>query len=145
VLRAFDTAGGAGKPRAGQVAACWAETEEQGRTIVREWWPNNALAGTLGADLKMPRDIEFAAKPLSEEQAAAKIVIGPDPERHVEGIRKMLDAGYDHVYIHQIGPAQERFIQFYEREVLTRFELEPARLSAVAKQQPDRMTERKAS
>ena len=41
--------------------------------------------------------------------------------RYVEGIKKFIDAGYDHVYIHQIGPDQEGFFQFYKREILPRF------------------------
>ena len=46
------------------------------------------------------------------------MVCGPDPERHIEKIQKFIDAGYDHVYVHQIGADQEGFIRFYEREVL---------------------------
>jgi hypothetical protein len=26
--------------------------------------------------------------------------------------------GYDHIYVHQIGPKQEEFFQFYERNIL---------------------------
>jgi G6PDH family F420-dependent oxidoreductase len=131
-IEAFEAAGGTGKARAGQVAACWAESDEQARRIVREWWPNGALAGTIGADLKLPRDIEAAATPLTAEQAAEQIVVGPDPERHVEAIQNMIDVGYDHVYIHQIGPEQEAFFRFYEREVLPRFDLQPPRLAGSA-------------
>jgi len=43
---------------------------------------------------------------------------GRNPEEHVEAIREYADAGYDHVCIHQVGPDQEGFIRFYEREVL---------------------------
>lgn len=53
---------------------------------------------------------------------------GPDPQAHLEGIRTWADAGYEHVYVHQVGPDQEAFMDFYERVVLgeaTR--LEPAR------------------
>jgi G6PDH family F420-dependent oxidoreductase len=144
LIAAFTAAGGQGKPCVGQVAVCWAASDEQARNTVREWWPNNALAGNLGADLKLPRDIEAAAKPLTEEQAAEKIVIGPDPERHVQGIQKLLDVGYDHVYLHQIGPEQDAFFRFYEREVFPHFELQPARLTTHGEYQ--RMAvERKAS
>jgi len=27
-------------------------------------------------------------------------------------------AGFDHVYVHQVGPDQEGFMRFYEREIL---------------------------
>jgi hypothetical protein len=30
----------------------------------------------------------------------------------------MIDAGFDHVYIHQVGPDQESFFEFYQREIL---------------------------
>ncbi len=53
-----------------------------------------------------------------EDDIAQKLICGPDPERHIQGIRRFIDAGYDHVYVHQIGPDQEGFFQFYAREVL---------------------------
>jgi hypothetical protein len=33
-------------------------------------------------------------------------------------VREFLDAGYDHVYVHQIGPDQEGFFRFYQHDVL---------------------------
>ena len=49
---------------------------------------------------------------------AESVVCGPDPERHVDAIREYVDAGYDHVYVHQVGPDQDGFFDFYERAVL---------------------------
>ena len=46
---------------------------------------------------------------------------GPDPEKHIEQIRKVVKAGADHVYIHQVGKDQEGFLRFYERHVLPEF------------------------
>lgn len=45
---------------------------------------------------------------------------GPDPDRHLEAIRKYEEAGFDHVWVHQIGPDQEGFFDFYAREILPR-------------------------
>jgi len=36
----------------------------------------------------------------------------------IEAIREYVEAGYDHVYVHQAGPDQDGFFDFYEREVL---------------------------
>jgi coenzyme F420-dependent glucose-6-phosphate dehydrogenase len=44
--------------------------------------------------------------------------VGPDPDVHIENIRKFVDAGFDHVWVHQIGPDQEGFFDFYEKQVL---------------------------
>ena len=37
---------------------------------------------------------------------------------HLEAIESFADAGFDHVYVHQVGPNQEGFFDFYEREIL---------------------------
>ena len=57
---------------------------------------------------------------VTEEDVAKLVVCGPDPERHVEMIERYAQAGYDHVYVHQIGSEQEAFIEFYEGEVMPR-------------------------
>ena len=56
---------------------------------------------------------------VDDEDLAKAIVCGPDPDRHLEAIEKFVDAGYDHVYVHQVGPDQDGFFDFYEREILT--------------------------
>ncbi|HEV8640866.1 MAG TPA: hypothetical protein VGV13_07205 [Methylomirabilota bacterium] len=54
---------------------------------------------------------------IDEDAVAEAVICGPDPERHVEAIRKHVQAGYDQVCVHQIGPDQDGFLAFYEREV----------------------------
>jgi coenzyme F420-dependent glucose-6-phosphate dehydrogenase len=46
------------------------------------------------------------------------VVCGPDPDAHIGEIRKFADAGYDHIWIHQIGPDQDGFFDFYAEQVL---------------------------
>ena len=46
------------------------------------------------------------------------IVCGPDPEPHVEMVRRYEDAGYDHVVIHQVGPDQEGGLRFLAEHVM---------------------------
>jgi hypothetical protein len=41
-------------------------------------------------------------------------------DRHLEAIQEYVDAGYDHVYVHQVGPDQEGFLEAYARDVLPR-------------------------
>ena len=49
---------------------------------------------------------------------AEAVVCGPDAERHVDAILEFVRAGFDDVYVHQIGPDQEGFFGFFERELL---------------------------
>jgi G6PDH family F420-dependent oxidoreductase len=106
------------RPTYGQLHVCWAASEEVARGTALEWWPNGAVSGNHFLELPLPSHFEQAAELVTEEDIAESIVCGPDPERHVAAIREYIDAGYDHVYPHQIGPDQEGFFDFYEREVL---------------------------
>jgi hypothetical protein len=49
---------------------------------------------------------------------AETITYGPAADRHVQGIRRYIEVGYDHVCVHPVGPDQEGFFRFYERDVL---------------------------
>ncbi|HEY7911853.1 MAG TPA: TIGR03557 family F420-dependent LLM class oxidoreductase [Blastocatellia bacterium] len=121
LVEKFDGAGGRGKPRIGQVTVCYAADEAKARRTAHEWWPNAALPGQLSQELQTPKFFEQAAKLVKEEQVAEMLVCGPDPERHIEKINEFIEAGYDHVYIHQVGPDQEGFINFYKKEVLPKY------------------------
>jgi hypothetical protein len=41
----------------------------------------------------------------------------PEPQPYVEAIRAYADAGYDELYIQQIGPNQDEFFTFFVKEV----------------------------
>ncbi|HEY1329852.1 MAG TPA: TIGR03557 family F420-dependent LLM class oxidoreductase [Actinomycetota bacterium] len=118
VVDAFDAAGGGGKPRYGQLHVCWADTEEDARKIVLDRWPNSALPGDLDTELPLPRHFEQASSILSDAAIADAVLCGPDPERHLAAIREFEDAGFDHVYVHQVGSDQLGFFDFYRSEVM---------------------------
>jgi coenzyme F420-dependent glucose-6-phosphate dehydrogenase len=118
LLKRFEAGGGTDKPSYGQLTVCWAKDEASARRMAYEYWPTAAVRGELTQELPTPAHFEQAAKMVSEEDVAEMIICGPDPERHIAGVKEFVDAGYKHVYIHQIGPDQEGFFQFYEREVL---------------------------
>ncbi|HYN98082.1 MAG TPA: TIGR03557 family F420-dependent LLM class oxidoreductase [Actinomycetota bacterium] len=118
VLEVFDEAGGRGKPKYGQVTVCYAESESEAKATALKWWPNAALEGELAQELPTPAHFEQATSWVDEDTIAEKIPCGPDPETHIQAIREYADAGYTHVYVHQVGPDQASFFKFYEREVL---------------------------
>lgn len=119
-VKLFDEAGGAGKPRYSEVQVCWAPTEAEARKIALEWWPNVGLKGQLSQELALPAHFQAATDMVSEQDVAEAVSCGPDPEVHVAGIKKFADAGFDHLAVHQIGPDQDGFFDFYAEEVLPR-------------------------
>jgi coenzyme F420-dependent glucose-6-phosphate dehydrogenase len=118
-LAAFDKAGGSGKPRYGQLTVCWAQSEEEAVRTALEIWPTAAIPGQLTQELALPAFFEQAAEAVTEEQIKEKITCGPDPEPMKAKIQEYADAGYTHVYIHQVGPDQEGFFDFASRELLS--------------------------
>jgi len=120
LLRIFDDSGGAGKPKQGSVKVCWAPDADSARKTVHRLWPNSALPGEISQELPTPAHFEQASSLVTEDAAAATAVCGPDPEAHADALRQFLNAGYSEVYVTQIGPDQEEFFAFYERDVLPR-------------------------
>jgi G6PDH family F420-dependent oxidoreductase len=134
VVKGFEKAGGARKPRYGQVTVCWAQDEAEARRTAYEIWPNAANQGELSQELPTPAHFEQAAKMVTEEQVAKSVICGPDSQRHIEAIRTYIDAGYDHVYVHQVGRDQEGFFNFYQQQVLPEFQGAQARERGASRQ-----------
>ncbi len=116
----FRAEGGGRKPVAGGMKACWDEDEQAARATAYRLWPNEQLPGELAQILPTPAHFEQASELVSEDAVAEAVPCGPDRERHVEALQRYADAGFDELYVQQIGPQQERFFEVYANEVLPR-------------------------
>ena len=116
----YERAGGSG-PRYVQVTVCWGENRDRALQTAHRIWPNSAIPGELSQELPTPTHFEQAAKLVTPEKVAEGIVLGTDPQPYLEKVEAWVQAGYDHIYFHQIGPDQEGFIRFAEREILPRY------------------------
>jgi coenzyme F420-dependent glucose-6-phosphate dehydrogenase len=120
IVEKFDAAGGSGKPKYGMLHVCYGEDGDEAKELAGELWPNLALKGELSRELARPKDFEDAGQLVTSDDVAETVPCGPDADRHREAIKEFEDAGYDHVFVHQIGPDQEAFFDFYESEILAR-------------------------
>ncbi len=116
-VRRYRDCGGKG-PAQGGLKACWAPDAEEARKTVHRLWPNDELPGEAAQVLQMPRHFGQLAELISEEDITAPC--GPDPDVHIRAIQAYTDAGFDEVYVSQIGPEQEGFFEFYADQVLPR-------------------------
>jgi hypothetical protein len=71
-------------------------------------------------ELAVPAHFEQAADLVTPDMLAETIPCGPDPEVHVAALRQFVDAGYDEVFVSQIGDDQAEFFEFWTAEVLPR-------------------------
>jgi G6PDH family F420-dependent oxidoreductase len=112
----FRAAGGDGKPVYGGPKLLWGPDEAAARRRVLEIWPNAAAPGDLSQELRDPEHFDQLRDLITEDDVAF-IPCGPDVETHVASIRQFVDAGFTHVHVTQIGPDQEGFFRFFEREL----------------------------
>ncbi len=121
IVQEFDAQGEAGRPHIGQMTVCWAKTEQEGLKTAYEWWRYTALKGEVSQELSIPQQFEQASAIIRQEDVAQEIVCGPDPQKHLQEIKKYVDAGFEQVYVHQVGPDQAGFFDFYRSEILPKF------------------------
>ncbi len=119
LVSAFEAAGGTGRPRYGQVAIAYGADEAEARRRAHEQFRFFGLGWPVNSELPYPRSFVQATNGLSEDEVAQQIPCGPDVNRHVEAVRKFVDAGFTHVAIVQVGDAaQSSFLDFAENELL---------------------------
>lgn len=120
VVQTFESSGGAGKPKYAQMTVCWAADQETAVKTAHKYWGYSIVPG-VSQELPLPYHFEQAASIVTEEMVAQQMTVGPDPQVHIQKLQAYVDAGFDHVYIHQIGPDQAGFMDFYMREVIPHF------------------------
>jgi G6PDH family F420-dependent oxidoreductase len=118
LVRTYREAGGGQRPVQGGLKVCYAETEDAGIETAHRIWPNDLLEGQLAQILPRPQDFEAAASLVPREAVGEAITCGPDPERHAEAARAYVDAGFDEVYVQQIGTDHEKFFRLWSDKVL---------------------------
>ena len=107
------------KPRLAMMHVAYDTDKDAALKRAHELWPNTSLQGSLSQELPTPSDFEGAAPMVSPDDVATSTPHGPDPEPYLEQIRKFEDAGFTHVYIHQIGENQREFCQWAAQNLLT--------------------------
>jgi hypothetical protein len=65
----------------------------------------------------LPRHFEQASELVTREMMSGTLPVGPDPEPYRETAQAYVDAGFDEVYVAQIGPAQDEFFDFWRTKV----------------------------
>jgi G6PDH family F420-dependent oxidoreductase len=119
LLQHYAEAGGQG-PKLAAVKICYGQDEAAARKLAYERWKTSGVPGQLNQELAMPSHFEEASQLVTEEVVAHSITSGPDPERHVKAIKKYVDAGYDEIYIAQVGDDQEGFLKFFAEDLRPR-------------------------
>ncbi|WP_432153723.1 LLM class F420-dependent oxidoreductase [Streptomyces tricolor] len=114
----FREGGGGAKPVSGGTKVCYGTDREEGVRTVHRLWPNELLPGEMGQVLPSPRHFEQLHELVTEDMVREQSVCGDDVDEHVSALKAFADAGFDRVYVNQIGPDQRGFFDFYRTKVL---------------------------
>jgi G6PDH family F420-dependent oxidoreductase len=117
LLSLYRSSAGRGVTQGG-MKICWAESADDAAKTAYRLWGFDGIGGQAAQDLPSWVEFETLAEASSPEQLAEQVPCGPDPERAAEQIRKYVDAGFDEVYISQMGPDQAGGIRFLADQVL---------------------------
>lgn len=120
IVERFRKAGGGDKPVVGGLKVCWDTDRQRAVKTVHRLWPNEQLPGELAQILPTPEHFQQASTLVTEDMIADAVVCGDDTREHVDAVAAYAKAGFDEVYVNQIGSDQRQFFDFYRTEVLPR-------------------------
>jgi len=118
LVEVYGLAGGDG-PRYAEVALSVADREEDARQIAHRYFRWSTIGEPM-AELPTPHAFAEATQPVSPQAVAEQISCGPSAEAHLAAIDRYIQAGYDRLILVQIGPDQDRFFEFFERQLAPR-------------------------
>jgi G6PDH family F420-dependent oxidoreductase len=116
LVQAYREAGGRG-PAGGAVKVCWGPDAEECARLAHHLWRTSGVPGELSQELRTPALFEQAASTVPLQTVRDSTPCGPDVGPIVEAIRPYVDAGFDRIYLNQIGPDQAAFFAFFAKEL----------------------------
>jgi hypothetical protein len=96
---------------------CCARREEDARKTSHKYFRWSVTGWPVQAELPDTKGFDAASKHVAPEAVAEQITCGPSAERHLQAVKKYIDAGFDHIVLTQIGPEQDYFLDMFEKEL----------------------------
>src|SRR5829696_7832844 len=121
LIDVFRGSGGAGKPCLAQLHVSVASSIDDARDTAWKWWPNGVVPPAVLTELATPAEFEQVADAVGPERIGDTVVCADGAEPIVAAIDRFFGAGYDTVYLHQVGPDQRRLLDLVESDLLAHY------------------------
>ncbi|MGW2420445.1 LLM class F420-dependent oxidoreductase [Streptomyces sp. NPDC001709] len=119
LLEAFDRHGGSGKPRIGQLPVCYDPDRNTAVKRAHSQFRWFGLGWKVNAELPHPDSFESATRFVDEDDVAAAIPCGDDPDAFVAAVRLYAEAGFGEIALVQIGgDAQPEYLDWSAKTLL---------------------------
>lgn len=110
--------GSGGKPAQVGFKVSWADSEDEGAAIAHRLWSNAGLPGELAQVLPSPVHFEQASELVTEEMTRESVVCGSDIDRHVEEFAPYVEAGFEEIFVSNMGENYREMLAAYGEHVL---------------------------
>ena len=71
-----------------------------------------------GSDETTMRPAKSSGRTVRPEDFTGRMVVSSDPDAHRADIQRLLDLGFDRIYLHNVGRNQAEFLEVFGRDVL---------------------------
>ena len=105
-------------PTMAGLKVAFADSAEEGLDHAHRLWANSGVPGELSQVLPSPQHFEQASTLVTRESTGESVVCGNDAGEHREAFTPFAQAGFDEVFVANMGPRWREMIEFYGQEVL---------------------------
>jgi coenzyme F420-dependent glucose-6-phosphate dehydrogenase len=121
LIDAFRRGGGTGKKLALQVHLSWAPGDDEARQLAHRHWRPNIVPPAVAELLRMPAQFEAVTATLRPEDLEGHVLMSSDPDRYLQALEEYRAMGFEEIYLHNVGPNQQQFLDTFGRDVLPPF------------------------
>ncbi len=118
VIEAFREGGGEGKPVCVQAKIAWDQTYDAALEGAFREWRTNILCGDVPWEIRTPRQFEDATEHVRPEDVARAVLVSDSLDHHAERLGDFAEMGAAEVYVHNVAPNQEAFLEAFGAHVL---------------------------
>jgi coenzyme F420-dependent glucose-6-phosphate dehydrogenase len=105
----------------GQIHLSVAPDVDAAREQAWQWWPQSVVPPRVYGELARPQDFDALAEAIGPSTIGEQVVCAREAGPVIAAIDRFIGAGYDTVYLHQIGPDQARLTSMAASELLPHY------------------------
>lgn len=124
VVDIFRGSGGTDKPCLAQMHVSIAATMDEALDNAWEWWPHGVVPPAVFGELAKPAEYELIANAIGRDAIGDVVICATDAGPLIQAIDRFAGAGFDTVYLHQVGPDQQRLADLAAAELLAHYSLD---------------------
>lgn len=119
MIDAFREAGGEGKPLCLKVGLAYSKlNDEDALQKAYGQWRNLAFPSNVLSELATPEQFDALGEKVKPKDLIDSLRISAEIDKHVDWLQADIELGFEEIYLHNVNPNQEEFIEEFGMHVL---------------------------